>query len=81
MFETLTGLLAAPDQLDDRAEGNIDVQKPQATEGAAERRVVPQVLHGYLIGGKVAGEVVEAPGIHPGENYEERAHFKGKDRK
>ena len=81
MFETLTGLFASPDQLHNRAEGDVDVEKPQAAEGAPERRVVPQVLHGYLIGGKVAGEVVEAPGIHPGENYEERAHFKGKDRK
>jgi len=66
--------------LDNRAEGNIDVQKPQATEGTAERRIVPQILHGYLVGGEVAGEVVEAPGIHPGEDHQERAHFKGKDR-
>jgi hypothetical protein len=65
--------------LDDLAEGDIDVQKPQATEGTAEIQVVPQVLHLYLIRGKVAGKVVEAPGIHPGENHQESTDFEGKD--
>ncbi len=72
-------MLASADEVDDLAEGDINVQKTQATEGAAEVWVVPDVLDGDLILGEETGDVVEAPGIHPGEDYQEGSDFKGEE--
>ena len=72
-------MLASADEVDNLAESDIDVQKAQATEGAAEVGVVPDVLDSDLIFGEEAGDVVEAPGIHPGEDDQEGTDFKGKE--
>ena len=72
-------MFASPDKRDDLAQGDVDVQESQATKGAAEVWVIPEVLHGYLVGGEEARDVIEVPGIHPGEDYQERADFKGED--
>ena len=74
-------MFASPDQVEDLTKGDVYVQEPQTTESAAEVRVVPEVLYGYLVSGKEAGEVVETPGVHPGDHDKEGADFDGEDGK
>lgn len=80
-FETLRRLFASSDQAHDLPKGNIDVEQPQAAEGAAEVGIVPEILDSDLVGGEKARKVVQAPRVHPGEHDQEGANFKRKDRK
>ena len=43
------------------AEGDIDVQQPQATEGTTEIGVIPQVLKLDFMAGEEAGEMIQGP--------------------
>ena len=57
----LLNLLTAADELKSFAEGDIDVQQPQATEGTTEIGVIPQVLKLDFMAGEEAGEMIQGP--------------------
>lgn len=69
-----TGAFAA-EQADDLEESYIDVDEPQAGDQAFEGWLIP---HRFDVGTKSL-EVIQRPGILPGENDQEEADFEGED--
>ena len=66
---------SAAKQADDLQKRYIDVDEPQARDQAFERRLIP---NRFEVGAKSL-EVVECPGVLPGENDQEQADFEGED--
>ncbi len=68
-------VLLAAEQPDDLEEGDVDVYEAQTGDEAFERWFVP---HGFEVGAESL-EVVERPGIAPGDDDQKEADFEGEN--